>query len=68
VITVSAGGEHPSRVAGGDLVPLEELIRETPGAHAISSVDELCCGAFETDEELDQFLAFVAEARHANLA
>lgn len=51
-----------------DLVPLEQLIRDTPGAHPITSVGELRSGAFETDEELDEFLAFVAESRHADLA
>jgi hypothetical protein len=51
-----------------DLVPLEELIRQTPGAHPISSVDELRSGAFETDEELDEFLAFVTRSRRADIA
>jgi hypothetical protein len=50
------------------LIPLEELVRRTPGAHPISSPDELRSDAFETDEELDEFLAFVAAARHADLA
>jgi len=56
-------------------VPLEELIRQTPGAHPIRSMDEPRCDAFETDEELGEFLAFVAEflafvaeSRHADLA
>jgi hypothetical protein len=49
-------------------VPLDELIRQTPGAHAIRSIDELRSDAFETDEELDEFLAFVTESRHADLA
>lgn len=47
---------------------MEELIRRTPGAHPIASVDELRCDAFESDEELDEFLAFVTESRHADLA
>jgi hypothetical protein len=37
-------------------------------AHPITSVGELCNGAFETDEELDAFLAFATESRHADLA
>jgi hypothetical protein len=52
----------------GDQVPLDQLIRGTPGAHPITSIDELRSGAFETDEEFDAFLAFVTESRHADLA
>jgi len=68
VIATSSSAEYPRRLAGGDLVPVEELIRRTPGAHPIRSIDELACDAFETDEELEAFLAFVAESRHADLA
>lgn len=65
---MSTGAEQPRQPDGEDLVPLDELIRRTPGAHPISSVDELRCDAFGTDEELDEFLAFVAQSRHADLA
>jgi hypothetical protein len=65
---MSTSAEHQRQAAGEDLIPLEELIRRTPGAHPISSVDELRSDAFQTDEELDQFLAFVTESRHADLA
>ena len=51
-----------------DLVPLDELIRQTPGAHPIGSIGELRCDAFDTEEELEEFLAFVTESRHADLA
>jgi hypothetical protein len=68
VIATSTSAEHPQHPVGEDLVPLEELIEQTPGAHPIGSMDELRCDAFETDEELDEFLAFVAESRHADLA
>ena len=68
VIATSTSAEHPQQPDGEDLVPLEELIRQTPGAHPIRSMDELRCDAFETDEELDEFLAFVTESRHADLA
>ena len=68
VIATSTSAEQPQHPGSDDLVPLDELIRETPGAHPISSVDELRCDAFETDQELDEFLAFVAESRHADLA
>ena len=65
---MSSGAEHPQHAGMPDLVPIEELIRATPGAHPISSVSELRCDAFDTDEELDEFLAFIAESRHADLA
>jgi hypothetical protein len=51
-----------------DLVPLAELIRQTPGAHPITSIEELRNGAFDSDDELDEFLAFVIQSRHADLA
>ena len=59
--------EHTREPAGADLMPLDELIRRTPGAHPIKSIDELRSDAFETDQELDEFLAFVTESRHADL-
>ena len=65
---MSSSAEHPRPADGEDLIPLDELIRRTPGAHPISSVDELRSDAFETDQELDEFLAFVTESRHADLA
>jgi hypothetical protein len=68
VIATSTSAEDSQQPGYEDLVPLEELIRQTPGAHPIRSMDELRCDAFETDEELDEFLAFVTESRHADLA
>jgi hypothetical protein len=65
---MSTSAEHPEHAQADDLTPLDELIRHTPGAHPIGSVDELRCDAFGTDEELDEFLAFVTESRHADLA
>lgn len=55
-------GEH------SDLVPLGQLIRGTPDVHPIESIDELRSDAFETDEELEEFLSFVTRSRHADLA
>lgn len=68
VIATSTSAEDQQQPGGEDLVPLDELIRQTPGAHPIESVDELRCDAFETDQELDEFLAFVTASRHADLA
>ena len=68
VTAMSSSAEHPQHRGSDALVPLEELVRDTPGAHPISSTDELRSDAFETDEELDEFLAFVAASRHSDLA
>jgi hypothetical protein len=68
VIVMSSSAEHPPRRGSEDLMPLDGLVLGTPGAHPISSVDELRCDVFETDEELDEFLALVAMSRHADLA
>lgn len=66
---MSAYAERAPPAGGrGDLTPLDQLIAQTPGAHPIVSVDELRSDAFETDEELDEFLAFVTESRRADLA
>jgi hypothetical protein len=65
VITSTDAGQIPRSGGHGDL---DRLIRDTPGAHPITSIGELRSGAFETDEELDAFLTFVTESRHADLA
>lgn len=47
---------------------LEEQVRRR-GLKPIESVEDLACeGVFDTDEELDAFLAHVYAERHANLA
>ena len=68
VVPASTSAEYRHDRGGEDLIPLDELIRQTPGAHPIGSVDELRCDAFETEEELEEFLAFVSQSRHADLA
>jgi hypothetical protein len=68
VVSVSTSAGHPCGLGCGDLPSPAELIRRTPGAHPIGSADELRCDVFEDDQELDDFLAFVAASRHANLA
>jgi hypothetical protein len=64
VVARSDGAEERLQAADVDLVPLDELIRRAPGARRISSIDDLRCGAFDTEEELEEFLAFVSESRH----
>jgi hypothetical protein len=47
---------------------VEELARRQ-GVPTTMTVEDLACdGIFETDEELDEFLAFVREQRNASLA
>lgn len=58
----SPQGEHPS------FVSVEELARRK-GIEHIKTIEELACdGVFDTDEEVDEFLVFVTEQRHANLS
>jgi hypothetical protein len=68
VVATSASPEYQRHLASEDLVPLDELIAQTAGAHPIGSIDELRCDVFDTDDELDEFLASVTESRHADLA
>ena len=46
---------------------LDEQARRK-GVHPIASVDELRANVFESDEELDEFLADLEEFRHEHLA
>jgi len=47
---------------------LDEQVRRR-GLKPIRSVDDLACdGVFDTDEELDEFLAWYRAERQANLA
>ena len=63
VVATNRTAEQALPVAAADLTPLCELVRRTPGAHPIGSIDDLRCDAFDTEEELQEFLAFVAESR-----
>ena len=53
--------------AGSYLAQLEEQARRKH-VQPIESVDELRADVFESDEELDEFLADLQAFRHANLA
>jgi hypothetical protein len=49
-------------------VPAEELLRRQ-GVRPIESVDDLACpDLFESDDELDEFIAYIYAARHTGLA
>ena len=64
MVAASGGAEERLQAADADLVPFDELIRRTPGAHRIGSIDDLRCDAFDTEEEVGEFLAFVVASRH----
>ena len=64
----SNSAEHPPEWGTAEHVPVEELLRRQ-GVRPIESVDELACpDLFESDEELDEFLADLYAARHTGLA
>jgi hypothetical protein len=60
--------EHPERPLQGGPISVDELARRK-GVRPIASADDLACdGVFDTDEELDAFLAHVAAMRHTDVA
>ncbi|HSV65864.1 MAG TPA: hypothetical protein VLJ59_08175 [Mycobacteriales bacterium] len=57
---------NPDHTALPEPLTVEELFRHV---QPIRSADDLACeGIFETDAELDEFLAHVVTARHSDLA
>ena len=66
--TESAYPRHSGRRARGIPPSLDALARRK-GARPVQSIHDLADpDIFETDEELDEFLAFVRAERDANLA
>jgi hypothetical protein len=64
----SSSAEHLPEWGTAEHVPVEELLRRQ-GVHPIQSVDELAVpDLFESDEEVDEFIAFVRASRQAGLA
>jgi hypothetical protein len=64
----SNSAERPPEWGTAEYVPVEELLRRQ-GVRPIESVDELACpDLFESDEELDEFLAMVYADRRRGLA
>lgn len=58
---------HPAQYPTGSSETLDEQLRRK-GIQPIRSADDLACEEiFETDEELDDFLAFTYAARRAEL-
>jgi hypothetical protein len=67
-MTTSEAGHLDRPRFGRRRESLDEQVRRR-GLTPIKSVDDLVCeGVFDTDEELDAFLAQVYAERHANLA
>jgi hypothetical protein len=68
-VTVTTNRAHDVQVSpDGGTESLDEQARRK-GVHPIRSADDLAQdGIFDTDKELDAFLAHVAETRHADLA
>jgi hypothetical protein len=66
VRAVSTEAEHaaPGRRAS---IPMDELARRK-GVRPIEDPHEMARDVFESDEELEEFLAFVRAARRADLA
>lgn len=68
VVLGSDGAEHVSGWRDAKHVPVAELARRQ-GVGPVESVDDLARpGAFESDEELDEFLADLYASRHAEPA
>jgi hypothetical protein len=68
-VAVTTNRAYDTRVPpDGGTESLDEQARR-PGVRPIRSADDLAQdGIFDTDEELDAFLAHVTEMRHADLA
>jgi hypothetical protein len=64
----SSSAERPPEWGTAEHVPAAELVRRQ-GVRPIESVGELVYpGAFESDEELDEFLADLYASRHTGMA
>ena len=64
----SNSAELPPEWGTAEHVPVEELLRRQ-GVRPIESVDELAHpDLFESDEELEEFIAMVYADRHTGLA
>lgn len=64
---MSDGTDYSDLLPGPRHVSAEELARQQ-GVRPIKSADDLRADLFESDDELDEFLADVHASRQANLA
>ena len=64
----TSGAEHANPRPRRGVVPIEELARRK-GVRPVESVEDMAQdGVFESDAELEEFLAHVYAARDADLA
>jgi hypothetical protein len=68
-VTVTTNrADYEAQRPGGGAVPVEELARRK-GVRPVESVADMAQdGIFESDDDLEEFLAHVYAARHADLA
>lgn len=66
VVTMSEP-DFSAYLGGTDTVPVEELARRQ-GVRPAASLDDLRADLWDSDQELDAFLADVRESRRADLA
>lgn len=66
---VSAVSSETQHVTPGPRasIPMDELARRK-GVRPIDNPDDMARNVFSSDEELDEFLAFVHDLRHADSA
>jgi hypothetical protein len=62
---VSSGAEHV--VGRPGRTPVDEQVRRR-GLRPLASLDELRAEVWESDDELEEFLAFLHDSRSADLA
>lgn len=63
----TSSADYNERRPGRGSVPVEELARRK-GVRPVESVEQMAQdGVFESDEELEEFLAHVYESRRADL-
>jgi NAD(P)H-dependent flavin oxidoreductase YrpB (nitropropane dioxygenase family) len=74
-VATAESGSHPAYMqalveasaAARPSVPVTQLLA-AKGTRPIRSLDELAADTFESDEELEEFLAFTYAERHRDLA
>jgi hypothetical protein len=65
-MTANSDHTHDDRPRLRGRALLDELAARR-GIHPVKSMDDLACDVFDTDRELDEFLASTYAARHADL-
>jgi hypothetical protein len=66
-VSTSSADSDAGKAAARPSQPVTQLLA-TKGTQPIRSLDELAADTFESDEELEEFLAFTYAERHRDLA